>query len=145
APKEAAATCGAAGETCCPFHQCSQGCCVYGTCVGQGAPCVGLGNPAAPPMCNNGLCGGNCGGPNLACCMGMSANTCTTPFTQCTSGNCVSCGMVGQACCPGATCTPGNICNQAAGDAGSTCTQCGGPNETCCDVNSMVIGAPTSP
>jgi hypothetical protein len=147
APKEAA-SCGAPGESCCLFHQCNAGCCVYGTCVGQGAACTGLGPVGVPPpACTNANCG-NCGAPNQACCMGTGGSTCTAPFTQCLSGTCVACGMAGQSCCPGAggTCTPGNVCQQPAGDAGNgTCTQCGGPSEPCCDVTSTVQGAPTTP
>jgi hypothetical protein len=145
APKEAAAACGSAGETCCQFHQCNAGCCIYGTCFGQNATCTGIGPLGVPPpTCVNASCG-PCGAPNQPCCMGMSGNTCTAPFTVCQSNTCNPCGMAGQQCCPGSVCTPGNVCDQPTDGGSATCTQCGGLNETCCDVTSTVQGAPTSP
>ncbi|MGH7437815.1 MAG: hypothetical protein ACRENE_19225 [Polyangiaceae bacterium] len=145
APKEAApSSCGAPGASCCPFHQCNAGCCVYGTCVGQGSACTGLGAPGTPPVCTNGVCA-NCGAPNMACCPGMQGTTCTAPFTVCqTQTTCEACGMNGLACCPGNVCTPGLAC-MTASDGGKTCSQCGGQGETCCDVDSGVQGWPMSP
>jgi hypothetical protein len=145
APKEAAATCGAAGGMCCQFHQCNAGCCVYGTCVAQQAVCMGLGSGLPPPNCTNASCG-NCGGPNQPCCPGNMGNTCTAPFTVCQSAMCNPCGMTGQQCCPGSICTPGNACQANGGDAGGgTCVMCGGSGQLCCDVTSTVQGAPTTP
>jgi hypothetical protein len=145
---EAAAPCGNPGEACCAYNVCVQsGCCDHGKCVAMGQTCTAtvLGGSCTAGGCSN----GSCGSPGQTCCRGSSGTSCTTPFTTCsaTSANCGPCGQNGGACCPGNICQAGFACAPPPPgiDGGLSCVGCGGLHQVCCDTQTGVAGAPTTP
>jgi len=112
------------------------GCCVNGTCRGNGQVCGGGLNGT----CNNGSCqnaaGMACGAANQGCCGAGVGSVCTASRQGCVGGtSCLVCGGMDERCCDGNVdgirCLAGFEC-QPLGSALARCRPCGGMGQFCC-------------